>query len=96
MSKFNFSSKLKNSKVKATRARYCHDWANEWEKKHVDLVEKLKDELDNLDMQDQVRDRIIELLGDLGGLHRPKFVALHGVVDELIYPSSPLKEDGQA
>ena len=69
------------------RRNFAHEWADRWEDEYVTLIERLKRAVAAQDDE-----RIAELFGDLGGLNRPKFTALHNVIDELDSPTRELED----
>ncbi|WP_234395348.1 hypothetical protein [Neisseria weaveri] len=70
------------------RREYAHEWADEWERRYLDLLREIKQAIAHDDQR-----RIEQVFGDLRGLQEPKFFALHNVIDELIDPTRPLIED---
>lgn len=79
--------RLRKSKNRQTRLDFAHEWADKWEQDYITLIERLKRAVAAQD-----DDRIAELFGDLGGLNRPKFTALHNVIDELDTPTRDLED----
>ena len=88
MSKRNsITERRKKIRNRQTRLKFAHEWANQWEDEYVTLIERLKRAVAAQD-----EERITELFGDLGGLNRPKFTALHNVIDELDSPTRELED----
>lgn len=83
----SIKERLKKSRNRQTRLKFAHEWANQWEDEYVTLIERLKRAVAAQD-----EERIAELFGDLGGLNRPKFTALHNVIDELDSPTRELED----
>lgn len=83
----SITERLKKSRNRQTRLDFAHEWADKWEQDYVNLVEQLKRAVAR---QDEMR--IAEIFGDLSRLNRPKFAALHNVIDELDTPSRELIE----
>ncbi|EEP69319.1 MULTISPECIES: hypothetical protein [Kingella] len=79
--------RLRKSKNRQTRLDFAHEWADKWEQDYITLIERLKRAVAAQD-----EERIAELFGDLGGLNRPKFTALHNVIDELDTPTRELED----
>lgn len=88
MSIKSIGEKLKTSQKKEARREYAHKWADEWERRYLDLLKQLKWAITDDDQR-----RIERVFGDLRGLQEPKFFALHNAIDELIDPTRPLIED---
>lgn len=80
----SITERLRKSKNRQTRLDFAHDWADKWEQDYLDLIEQLK--------RAKSDDERIRLFGDLGGLNRPKFNALHNVIDELDNPTRELED----
>ena len=83
----SITERLKKSRNRQTRLKFAHEWADRWEEEYITLIERLKRAVA---VQDD--ERIAELFGDLGGLNRPKFNALHNVIDELDTPTRELED----
>ncbi|MFC2715173.1 MAG: hypothetical protein ACFN26_06480 [Kingella denitrificans] len=83
----SITERLKKSRNRQTRLKFAHEWANQWEEQYITLIERLKRAVAAQDDE-----RIAELFGDLGGLNRPKFTALHNVIDELDSPTRELED----
>ena len=83
----SITERLKKSRNRQTRLKFAHEWADQWEDEYVTLIERLKRAVAAQD-----EERIAELFGDLGGLNRPKFTALHNVIDELDSPTRELED----
>ena len=77
--------RLRKSKNRQTRLNFAHDWADEWEGRYVDLLGKLKRSIDAGD-----KNAIAAVFADLHALNKPKFRALHTVIDELDTPTREL------
>ena len=80
----SITERLRKSKNRQTRLDFAHDWADKWEQDYLDLIEQLK--------RAKSDDERIRLFGDLGGLNRPKFAALHRGIDELDTPTRELED----
>lgn len=83
----SITERLKKSRNRQTRLNFAHEWADRWEEEYITLIERLKRAVAAQDDE-----RIAGLFGDLGGLNRPKFAALHNVINELDTPTSELEE----
>ena len=83
----SITERLKKSRNRQTRLGFAHGWADKWEQDYITLIERLKRAVAAQD-----EERIAELFGDLGGLNRPKFTALHNVIDELDTPTRELED----
>lgn len=83
----SITERLKKSRNRQTRLDFAHEWADKWEQDYITLIERLKRAVAAQD-----EERIAELFGDLGGLNRPKFAALHRVIDELDTPTRELED----
>lgn len=82
----SITERLKKSRNRQTRLDFAHEWAEQWERDYVNLIERLKRAVAERD-----EDRIIEIFGDLGALNRAKFNALHNVIGELDNPTRELE-----
>ena len=83
----SITERRQKSRNRQTRLKFAHEWADQWEDEYVTLIERLKRAVAAQD-----EERITELFGDLGGLNRPKFTALHNVIDELDSPTRDLED----
>ncbi len=85
----SITERLKKSRNRQTRLDFAHEWADEWESKHVKIIDEIKDRV-NSQIEDDPKLR--NLFGDLHGLHKPKFDALHNIINELDTPTRELIE----
>lgn len=83
----SITERLKKSRNRQTRLNFAHEWAKQWEDEYVNLIERLKRAV-----AEQDDESIVACFGDLGGLNRPKFTALHNVIDELDTPTRELED----
>lgn len=83
----SITERLKKSRNRQIRLTFAHEWAKRWEEEYIILIERLKRAV-----AEQDDERIVSLFGDLGGLNRPKFTALHNVIDELDTPTRELED----
>ena len=81
----SITERLRKSQKKQKRIDFAHEWADDWEQSHINLISQLKKAISSAD-----DDLIIKTLGDLHGLHKPKFNALHNVINELCNPTREL------
>lgn len=83
----SITERLKKSRNRQTRLNFAHEWADQWEEEYIILIARLKRAVAAHDDE-----RIAACFGDLGGLSRPKFTALHNVIDELDTPTRELED----
>ena len=83
--KTSIYERLRKSQNRQTRLNFAHDWADDWEGRYVDLLGKLKRGIDAGD-----KNAIAAVFADLHALNKPKFKALHNVIDELDTPTREL------
>lgn len=66
----------------------AHEWAHKWEQDYLYLLSQIKRAIGANN-----EDELTFVFADLKALQKPKFDALHRVIDELIDPTRELVDD---
>lgn len=76
---------LKKSQNRQTRLKKAHEWADEWQARHDELIEQLADAYNQ-----KKHYRVQKIINKLMELNHNKVNALHNVINELDKPTRPL------
>lgn len=84
----SITERLKKSQKRESRREMAHEWSSKWEQDYLSLLSQIKRAIGAND-----EDELAFLFADLRALQKPKFEALHRVIDELITPTRELIDD---
>ena len=84
----SITERLKKSQKREMRRNMSHEWAHKWEQDYLYLLSQIKRAIGANN-----EDELAFLFADLKALQKPKFDALHRVIDELIVPTRELVDD---
>ena len=84
----SITERLKKSQKREPRREMAHEWAHKWEQDYLSLLSQIKQAIEANN-----EDELTFVFADLKALQKPKFEALHRVINELIDPTRELVDD---